>query len=956
VRARPRPRRIVALLLAVPLGLAAVVAVSTPAAAAPATIVTLTYDDGAADAYQAGEMMSSRGMRGTFFVNSGPIGSSGYMTRGQLDALAAAGHEIGGHTVTHANLATLSTDEAQRQICNDRSTLLSWGFAATSFAYPYSSIGTSSRGLAQQCGYNSARQVGDIVNPGGCNGCDYAETIPPKDAYYTRAPDSIEPTWSQADIRGLVTQAQQNGGGWVQVVFHHVCDSCDAYAVTPANLTSFLDWLKGQVDGGTVVVKTVDEVMGGSLKPAVAGPPPPAPAPAGVNGLTNPGLESSADGTLPTCWQQSGFGTNTATFARVGDAHTGSWAERITMTSRTSGDRKLLSTTDLGQCSASVTAGNPYTLSAWYKSDVPTTIVAYYRNAAGGWSYWGGSPPIPAAAGWTKATWAAGKAPADATAVSFGLALAAAGTLTTDDYALVDTTPAPGDTTAPVATLTSPADGATVTGTVAVTATATDNVGVARVDVAVDGTKVGSATSSPYQVTWASDTVANGSHTVTARAYDAAGNASAASGVTVTTSNTAVNPVANASLETAAATVPDCFQVSATGTNTGTAARTSTARTGSWAEQVSISSRTSGDRKLITKQDAGTCAPAVTAGRTYKLSTWYTSDVAVPFVVYYRNAGGSWVYWQTSPTQPASSTWRRATWTTPALPTGATHVSFGLALTAVGTLITDDYALADGASVPPPPPADTTAPVATLTSPADGATVTGTVAVTATATDNVGVARVDVAVDGTKVGSATSSPYQVTWASDTVANGSHTVSATAYDAAGNASAPATATVTTNNTAVNPVTNAGLETAATTVPDCFQVSTTGTSTGTAARTSTARSGSWAEQITVTARTSGDRKLITKQDAGTCAPAVVAGRSYQVSAWYTSGVPVPFVVYYRNAAGSWVYWQTSPSQPASSTWRQATWTTPALPAGATHVSFGLALTAVGTLTTDDYGLSG
>src|SRR5205807_1552222 len=89
----------------------------------------------------------------------------------------------------------------------------------------------------------------------------------------------------------------------------------------------------------------------GHLLHQVAGPPAPAPAAAGVNGLTNPGLENSADGAVPTCWLPSGYGTNSATFARVSGAHSGSWAERITMTSRTSGDRKLLSTTDLGECS-----------------------------------------------------------------------------------------------------------------------------------------------------------------------------------------------------------------------------------------------------------------------------------------------------------------------------------------------------------------------------------------------------------------------------------------------------------------------------------------------------------------------------------------------------------------------------------------------------------------------------
>jgi hypothetical protein len=48
---------------------------------------------------------------------------------------------------------------------------------------------------------------------------------------------------------------------------------------------------------------------------------------------------------------------------------------------------------------------------------------------------------------------------------------------------------------------------------------------------------------------------------------------------------------------------------------------------------------------------------------------------------------------------------------------------------------------------------------------------------------------------------------------------------------------------------------------------------------------------------------------------------------------------------------VYWTQSPTFAASSTWAQATWTTPPIPAGATHLSFGLGITAVGTLTQDD-----
>ena len=689
---RSKRRATLALITLVGL-LSALLGVLAPAAnAAPNTVVTLTFDDGMADAYQAGAMLSNHGMQGTFFINSGPIGTTGYMTRAQLDALAAAGHEIGGHTVTHADLKTLSLDEAKRQICNDRMALLGWGFQVTSFAYPYSSLVPEDESLVQQCGYNSARQVGDIVSPDGCGDCDFAETIPPADPYYTRAPDSVQPDWTLADLEGLVTQAQQHNGGWVQFVFHHVCDNCGTYAVSPSTLNALMDWLQARVAAGTVAVKPVNQVMTGSVQPGVPGPPPPPPAPYGVNGLTNPGLEGSTDGLLPDCWQVGGYGSNTYSITRSGNAHSGSWAAQLSVTSWTSGDRKLLSKLDLGQCSPSVTPGHVYQLSSWYTSSVAVPFVVYYRTASGGWVYWKTSPAQPASSGWRQAGWTTPAVPAGATAVSFGLALTGVGTVTTDDYALIDIQP---DSTSPTVSLTAPTSGSTVSGPVTLSATATDNVAVTRVDFAVDGTVIGSSTAAPYQVTWNSAAAGNGSHAVSATAYDAAGNASTPSSVTVTSSNGAANMLANPSLESAATSVPDCWQLGSSGTNTGTGSRTNDAHTGSWAELVTITARTSGDRKLVVRQDAGACAPTATPGHTYRLSVWYKSTAPVPLVVYYRNASGVWVYWQTSPNQPAAGTWQQASWNTAAVPAGATGLSFGLTLTAVGSLTTDDYALVD---------------------------------------------------------------------------------------------------------------------------------------------------------------------------------------------------------------------------------------------------------------------
>jgi poly(hydroxyalkanoate) depolymerase family esterase len=93
-----------------------------------------------------------------------------------------------------------------------------------------------------------------------------------------------------------------------------------------------------------------------------------------------------------------------------------------------------------------------------------------------------------------------------------------------------------GDTTPPTVSLTAPANGATVSGTITLSANASDNVGVSRVELSVDGSLVGTANASPYQVSWNTATVGNGGHTVTAKAFDAAGN-SATSSASVTVSN-----------------------------------------------------------------------------------------------------------------------------------------------------------------------------------------------------------------------------------------------------------------------------------------------------------------------------------------------------------------------------------------------------------------------------------
>jgi hypothetical protein len=91
---------------------------------------------------------------------------------------------------------------------------------------------------------------------------------------------------------------------------------------------------------------------------------------------------------------------------------------------------------------------------------------------------------------------------------------------------------------------------------------------------------------------------------------------------------------------------------------------------------------------------------------------------------------------------------------------------------------------------------DTTAPTVSITAPASGSNVSGNVTVSATASDNVGVSGVQFKLDGANLGAEdTASPFSITWNSSAASVGTHTLTATARDAAGNTTTSAGVSVT-----------------------------------------------------------------------------------------------------------------------------------------------------------------
>ena len=255
------------------------------------TVVSITFDDGRASNALGAKVLREHGLTGTFFLNSGNIGKPGYLTLPEVDYIALGGNEIAGHTVNHPDLAGLSHNEQARQICGDRNTWLDWGFPVRNFAYPFSSSTPDLEQIVHNCGYNSARSLGETrtvhvpenATADNCALCPSSESVPPSDPYYTRAPAQVRSNWTIDQLEAQVTEstdgdgsAYSGDGGWVQLTFHGICPSDCTDITTPVGeFEDFVTWLADQQQDGKLIVRTVGEVIGGAVAPAKLAPAPP---------------------------------------------------------------------------------------------------------------------------------------------------------------------------------------------------------------------------------------------------------------------------------------------------------------------------------------------------------------------------------------------------------------------------------------------------------------------------------------------------------------------------------------------------------------------------------------------------------------------------------------------------------------------------------------------------------
>jgi hypothetical protein len=383
------------------------------------------------------------------------------------------------------------------------------------------------------------------------------------------------------------------------------------------------------------------------------------------------------------------------------------------------------------------------------------------------------------------------------------------------------TPPAPlPDTTAPTVTLTAPSAGAQVTGSFELSATASDDVGVAGVVFRLDGIVIGGAPTAPFVVGWDSLGTASGAHVLTATAFDAAGN-EATSSVGVTVTNDTAAPDVTVTSPSSGARVTGTVTVSAAASDNIAVAGV----------QFTLDGENLGAERTAAPYDVAWNSGSVRNGahllgaiardavgnqRSASVTITVANDTTAPVVAVTSPADGALVA-GTIPFAASAAdevgvvglqlmvdgvnlgAERQAPpydvmWNSGSAANGV-HV-----LAAVGR---DAAGNQRSASVTITVANDLTAPAIALTSPAGGTTsVTGTITLASDASDDVGVAGVQFTIDGVNAGAELSAPpYEIAWNSGSVANGAHQIAAIARDAAGNQrSASVSVTVLNDTTA------------------------------------------------------------------------------------------------------------------------------------------------------------
>jgi peptidoglycan/xylan/chitin deacetylase (PgdA/CDA1 family) len=431
-----------------------------------AVTVSLTFDDTLSPQLEAASILEDHGLLGTFYVNSprlhaGSAGQRAYLSVDDARALADAGHEIGGHTLSHPSLPGLPRLEAEREIVNDRRELARLGLGTRSLAYPYGDFEAQSEALSASvasAGYSNARDT----NGFRLDRCDSGpESLPPESMFRLRSVRSVNnvppasggqpapPADTAQTLLGWIDRASECGGGFLPLIFHELRPSCadsdaaDGYCFDLAELDALAAALATRTrcwdDGGDERCYDLDVApVSDALDQAVL------PLPDEVFALRNASFERTLASGNTECLERAQGAGGTARFERSTElGHSGVASEHIEIDAPFVAAAEVRIQRDFGACAPFATRGRAYELSLFYRADpgapAPTLRFVVHRLTGDhAWVQWTTGMPFAAASPgqWVRRSFTTPAVPDGTLALSFGLRLQSTGGVSVDDFAI----------------------------------------------------------------------------------------------------------------------------------------------------------------------------------------------------------------------------------------------------------------------------------------------------------------------------------------------------------------------------------------------------------------------------------------------------------------------------------------------------------------------------------------
>ncbi|MBI5456350.1 polysaccharide deacetylase family protein [Candidatus Kaiserbacteria bacterium] len=122
------------------------------------SMVSFNFDDGWDSAYERGlPLFDAADIDTTYYMTTDHLEYPDFITPQQLLTVKSQGHEIGNHSMSHADLTTLSTAEARQEVEGAKEVLLNLGIETTTYAHTFGATNASINQIVEEAGYVGAR-------------------------------------------------------------------------------------------------------------------------------------------------------------------------------------------------------------------------------------------------------------------------------------------------------------------------------------------------------------------------------------------------------------------------------------------------------------------------------------------------------------------------------------------------------------------------------------------------------------------------------------------------------------------------------------------------------------------------------------------------------------------------------------------------------------------------------